>query len=92
MMLDRRSERYGLEAKHACGLRHAGIVRVLDRTRWHDPPGPSLAGLAFSSSEALYERSCSYHHKEGQRSVAPKLSGNVNANIGSHQSSRPPSA
>jgi hypothetical protein len=56
-MLDRRSERYGLEAKHACGLRHAGIVRVLDRTRWHDPAGPSLAGLAFSSSEALYEAS-----------------------------------
>ena len=65
MMLDRRPEHYGLEAKHACDLRHAGIVRVLVRTRWHDPAGPSLAGLAFSSSEALYEASCSYHHKDG---------------------------
>jgi len=55
MTLDRRPEHYGLEAKHAYDLRHAGIVRVLDRTRWHDPAGPSLAGLAFSSSEALYE-------------------------------------
>jgi hypothetical protein len=92
MMLDRRPEHYGLEAKHAYDLWHAGIVRVLDRTRWHDPAGPSLAGLAFSSSEALYEMSCSYHHKDGQRSVHRALSGNVNTNIGSHQSSRQPSA
>ena len=84
MMLDRRSGRYGLEAKHACGLRHAGIVRVLDRTRWHDPAGPSLAGLAFSSSEALYEASVQLS-LQGR----PALSGNVNAKIGSHQSSRP---
>jgi hypothetical protein len=56
MMLDRRPEHYGLEAKHAYDLWHAGIVRVLDRTRWHDPAGPSLAGLAFSSSEALKRR------------------------------------
>lgn len=78
MMLDRRPEHYGLEAKHAYDLWHAGIVRVLDRTRWHDPAGPSLAGLAFSSSEALYETSCSYHHKDGQRSVHRAVSGNVN--------------
>ena len=56
MMLDRRPEHYGLEAKHAYDLWHAGIVRVLDRTRWHDPAGPSLAGLAFSSSEACMKR------------------------------------
>jgi hypothetical protein len=55
MMLDRRSAYCGLETKHACDLLHGGIVRVLDRTRWHDHAGPSLAGLAFSSSEALYE-------------------------------------
>ena len=77
MMLDRRSEHYGLEAKHACDLQHAGIVRVLVRTRWHDPAGPSLAGLAFSSSEALYEASCGYDHKDGQRSVHRALSGTL---------------
>ena len=92
MTLDRRPAQYDPEASHACDLLHAGTVRVLDRTRWHDPAGPSLAGLVFSSSEALYEASCSYHHKDSQRSVHRALSGNVNANIGSHQSSRPPSA
>ena len=55
MMLDRRPEHYGLEAKHAYDLWHAGIVRVLDRTQWHNHAGPSLADLAFSSSETLYE-------------------------------------
>lgn len=55
MMLDRRSAYCGLEAKHACDLLHAGIVRVLDRTRWHDHAGPSLADLALSSSKAPHE-------------------------------------
>lgn len=55
MMLDRRPAHYGLEANHVCDLLHAGIVRVLDRTQWHNHAGPSLADLAFSSSETLYE-------------------------------------
>ena len=54
---DRRPAHYRLEVKHACDLLHAGIVRVLERTRWHDHAGSFFVDRAFSSSEALYEAS-----------------------------------
>ena len=76
VMLDRRPAQYGPEAKHACDRLHAGVVRVLDRTRWHDHAGPSLVDLAFSNSEALHEAVVQLSpQKDCQRSVTASAVG-----------------